>query len=71
MRQDRVNENEVKEKLTKLKGRVGRDAGCPPLAITHGSRDGKLTFSASFHTKDTNVPACAKGKFMRSVSHVY
>ena len=67
MRQGRVGENEVKEKLTKPKGRAGRDTACPPLAISHGSRNDKFAFSASFHTNDTSVPAWAKRRFSASV----
>jgi hypothetical protein len=57
-----ASENEVKEKLTKLEGRVGRDARYFLLAVGHGSRDGQLTLSTSLHANDADVPAWPKSK---------
>jgi hypothetical protein len=66
MCQDHVCGKEVKEKLTKLEGRVRRDVRHFPLAVGHGSRNGQLTLSTSFHADDTDIPAWAKSKFRRN-----
>lgn len=47
----------MKEKLTKLEGRVGRDVSHFSLAVGHRSRDDQFTLPTSFHANDTKIPA--------------
>ena len=68
MCQDRICDKEMKEKLTKLEGRIGRDVRHFPLAVAHGSRDGQLTLSTSLHADDADIPTWGKSKFRRNGS---
>ena len=56
MRQDHLWRG-MNKRLTEFEGRVGRDIGHFPLTVGHGSRDGQLTLSTSFHANDADIPA--------------